>query len=117
MKVLQIKVSKKQLEEIQNTKRIELVLKLDQLSSVFQMDNGEVIMDNEYEEVGLVNKYDGILLLQCRSKYPYQLLAAVPSCTGMPYADTDDIKEQVITYTLGEPIAKEEPKEAEIVEL
>lgn len=118
MKLLQVKVSKKQLEEIKESKELSFEVEYDQLSSVFEMyESGDPVEDPDYKDVYLMEKYDGVVLLQCRTKFPYKVVTAVPESLAIPYADDEVLKMQKVYYTLGEPIDKEALKEAEIVKI
>lgn len=117
MRLLQVKVSKKELEQIQTSKQYDLQV-LDNLETIFQTDeNGELIEDPDYKDIFLVRKFDGILFIPCRSKFPYTITKAIPYSLSMPIsADENGHSAQVVKYTIGTEISKEELIHAEIVE-
>ena len=117
MKLLQVKVSKKELEQIQTSKQFDLQV-LDNFETIFQTDeNGELVEDPDYEDIFLVRKFDGILFIQCHSKFPYIITRAIPYSFPMPVsANENGHSAQVVEYTIGTEIAKEELIHAEIVE-
>lgn len=118
MKLLQVKVSKEQLEEIQKTKKLSFEVEYEQLNKVFEGDyNCYPRQDPDYEDLYVMEKYDGIVLFQDKSKFPYTITTAFPEYIGLPCDVDDDIKGQRVTYSLGEAIDPEELKKAKIVKL
>lgn len=118
MKLLQVNVSKQQLEEIQKNKELTFEVDYYQMGRIFKFKgNDEPLVDPDYDDLYQMEKYDGIVLLQCRSKYPYHVVRAYPESTGRIYEENEFVHEQRVIYTLGAPIFPEELGIAEMVKL
>lgn len=120
MRLLRVKVSKEKLEEIKQTKELSFVVDYEEMFKVFCWEGDDYLtleQDPDYEDLYVMENFDGIVLLQCRSKFPYRIVTAYPEYTGMCCDANDDLKEQKVYYKLGDAITEEEMKGAEIVKL